>query len=245
MWKKRSDVSLNLDNIPLINVVFDYGRSTCIEDMMRRETESEMTLIYYYCSYADPRSLLPSTILGNLLKQFFSKGVVSKEVERELLDAFIKSGRNPTDDVLIKHILSAVERCKKFYIIFDGLDECANDVADRMLDLLLRLTNNNADGAHVLITCREESPVMKAVQNWHRVHLGESVLERDMRSFIASSIRSAIEKGELKVTDSALEEEIVQRLAEKAHGNVRIMSCQSSFLSMLTHEGSYGFIFSS
>ncbi len=177
-----------------------------------------MTLIYYYCSYADPRSLLKPQILGNLLKQLVLKGALSEQAERELLDAYVKSGRTPTAEVLIRYILSAIEGCEDLYLVFDGLDECNNDNLRDMLDLLLRITKCERGRAHVLVTCREESQVIKLVKNWHHIHLSETVLSDDMRGFIASSVRSKIDNGELKIIDSPLEKEVVEKLAEKAHG---------------------------
>ena len=186
--------------------------------MLQKESESETTLIYYYCSYADPRSLLKTQILGNILKQLLLKGLLSEQVECEMLEAFKKTGRNLTDDVLNRHIFSAVERCQDLSIVLDGLDECDSTTTRSLLDVLSRLMECTSDRTRVLLTCREESQVMEAVRDWSKIRLGETVLADDMRSFIASSVRSKIDKGELRITDPALEIEVVDKLADKAHG---------------------------
>ena len=186
--------------------------------MVSEERTSSIYLVYFYCSYADPRSLTKSQILGNLLRQLILKGAVSEEAERGLLTDFLKNERNPEDNRLIQEIWSTIESRRGLYIIFDGLDECNDETIRFVLDFLSRLTKCRPVGARVFVTCREESQVLEFVQSWPQLQLDENALVNDIQSFAASSVRSRIEKGELKIADPSLENEIVTTLAEKAHG---------------------------
>ena len=159
---------------------------------------------------------------------------MSEDAERGLLDTFVKSGRNPSDQALTEYILSAAGRSQNFYVIFDGLDECTNDISRYISDLLLQLINIKSYNMHVLVTCRQESYVMNAIQKWDQIRLGEAVLEDDMRSFITSSVRSRVQKGDLKITDPVLEEKVVQKLADKAHGMSEVFHLDFGIDSMLT-----------
>ena len=189
-----------------------------IEDMLLDGTSSSNLLVYYYCSHTDQRSLTTSQILGNILRQLILKGTVSEEAECEMLSAFVKSGRNPEDNKLVQEIQSAVDRCHGLHIIFDGLDECSGKTLRCISDLLIRLTECAPLGARVLITCREESQILESVQSWPCLKLDEAALMNDIRSFVGSSVRSKIEKGELRIPDPSLENEVVSTLTEKAQG---------------------------
>ena len=172
-----------------------------IEDMLLKEEASGIPLVYYYCSYADPRSLTKSQILGNLLRQLLLKDAVSEEAERGLLSEFLKNERNPADNKLVQEIRSALERGCGLYIIFDGLDECNDETLRYISDFLIRLTECTSVGARAFMTCREESQVLESLRAWPQLQLNEVVSVNDIRSFVASSIRSRIEKRELKITD--------------------------------------------
>ncbi len=166
--------------------------------------------------------------------QLLLKGLISDDAERGLLDTFVKSGRNPSDQAIIEQILSAADRSENFYVIFDGLDECNNHTSRQILNFLLQLTNIESNHLHVLMTCREESHLMDAIPAWNQIRLGEAVLQDDMQSFITSSVRSSIEKGDLKIADAVLEEKVVQKLADKAHGMSEIFHLDFGIDTMLT-----------
>lgn len=182
------------------------------------EKQSGKLLVYFYCSFADPRSLVKSQILGNLLRQLIHKGAVSQKAEKELIDSFVRDGRSPDDEKLVQELRSAAGRSGGLYIVFDGLDECKAETFRTVADLLIELTDDTSLGVRVLLTCRQQSHTMGLIHDWPQIRLDERSCMDDIQAFVASSVRARIEEGEMKISTPSLEHEVVTTLVKKSHG---------------------------
>lgn len=179
---------------------------------------SASDVIYYYCDYADQRSLLFDRILGSLLKQLFLKGQIPEHVESKLLQLFSLGSQSPPDIALANILCSSVALLDDIYIIFDGLDECDKAVSRAVLKTFKQLAASRPTNVKVLVTCVVEGSIAHELNDFAYVLLSPSATSADIKAFVDSSVRLKIDSGELKIRNPRLGQDIISELVLKANG---------------------------
>ena len=177
-----------------------------------------MPIIYYYCDYADVRTLHTEHIFEAILKQLLIKALVPEDVECQLKQSFVDEVRTAGTKQLQENICSAIAACSRICIIVDGLDECEKAATREVIALLEYLLTLDITIIKVLVSCREDDQILTSLDAYPRIQLSESMLATDIEAFIMGSVRSKIHDRELRVNDPTLEHEIVSELVTKAHG---------------------------
>ena len=196
-------------------------RSNVVDTLMETGSTPEIPasgVIYYYCDYADQRSLQLDCILGSLLKQLYLYRQIPETVESQLLQLFAARSQSSPDIALVNIFCSSVAILSDLYIIFDGLDECDKAVWRTMLRLFKQLAAIRQTNVKVFMTCVEEGSVAHSLNGFAKVQLSPSVTSADIKAFVQSSVRLKIEDGELKIRNPSLEQDIVSELVLKANG---------------------------
>ena len=175
-------------------------------------------VIYYYCDYADQRTLHHTNILGSLLKQLFLNHQISEHIETQLLQLYAGGTRSPAEKDLSDIFYSVVKSRPKLYIIFDGLDECEKPVWKAMLKILEHLGNLEQCTVKIFLTCVEEDSISHHLANYGCVQLSPAATAEDIKSYVTSSVRSKIEGGELRIRNSKLQQDIITELSSRANG---------------------------
>ena len=176
------------------------------------------SVIYYYCDYADQRSLQLDCILGSLLKQLYLNRQIPEIVESQLSQIFAARSQSSPETALVNIFCSSVAILSDLYIIFDGLDECDKAVWRTMLKVFKQLAAVRPTNVKVFMTCVEEGSVAHSLHGCTKVQLSPSVMSADIKAFVQSSVRLKIEDGELKIRSPSLEHDIISELFWKANG---------------------------
>ena len=192
--------------------------STIIDEI--QVASLEVRVIYYYCDYSDKRTLQIDRIVGTLLKQFFLNGLVPEEIEARIPQNYIESRRMLGASELIDLMRFVVKSGSPIFVILDGLDECEKEIRQQTIDMFCHLSNIKDAIIKALILCRDEDQLLslRALQGIQRIRITPMALEGDIKSFVAGSVRSRIQSGELRMRNPNLENEIVTELVNKAHG---------------------------
>ena len=180
--------------------------------------KSASDVIYYYCDYADQRSLQFDRILGSLLKQVYLNRQIPEHIEAQILRLFPVASHSPPEIALANIFCSSVALLDDIYIIFDGLDECDKAVSRAMLGTLKQLAAARPTNVKILITCIEEGYVAHELNGFARVQLSPSATSADIKAFVDSSVKLRVESGELKIRKKSLEQDIISELVLKANG---------------------------
>ena len=188
-----------------------------IEDLLGDQDPIQHVL-YYYCSHADVRSLDSRQIIGGLLKQLILSGIMSLAAQEELLISLGTDEDNDCNEKFVKALKATILAHPVAFLIVDGLDECKVNAQRYILTFLNELTESHTSDIRILVTCRDESQTLGAISHWPKIHLSENAISGDLQRFVSSSVRSSIEKGDLEISDTALEQEVVEALTAKAHG---------------------------
>ena len=85
-------------------------------------------VVYYYCEYADQRTLQPINIFGTFLKQLYAKHDIPEKIEEQILQAYAHGTRSPSTKELINILGQVLALRSRVVVVLDGLDECEKDV---------------------------------------------------------------------------------------------------------------------
>ena len=175
-------------------------------------------MVYYYCDYADSRTLQAKHLFEAIMKQLIMQCLVPTEIERQLRQSVIDEARVPGDALLQRSILSAIEACPGLYVIIDGLDECEKEARRDAIALIEALLAHKRAAVKTFVSCREDEHLLRSLDVHPCIQLSEKLMENDINAFITGTVRSKVEAGELRINKPALEHKIVAELVTKAHG---------------------------
>ena len=175
-------------------------------------------MVYYYCDYAESRTLQAKHLFEAIMKQLIMQCLVPAEVERQLRQSVIDEARIPGEALLQRSILSAIEAFPGLYVIIDGLDECEKEARRDAIALIEALLVYDKAAVRTFVSCREEEYILRSLDVHPCIQLSEITMATDINTFIAGTVRSKVESGQLRINYPALEDEIVAELVTKAHG---------------------------
>ena len=175
-------------------------------------------IIYYYCDYADQRTLQLDRILGTLLKQLLFNHQIPEHIELQLLHTYSGGTQSPAEKALSDVFYSSVALRSDICIVFDGPDECEKGVWQDMMKILKPLATMDRCNVKIFLTCVAEGPVAHYLQDAPCVQLSPAATGEDIRAFITSSVRSKIEGRDLRIRNPKLEQDIVSQLVSRANG---------------------------
>ena len=192
--------------------------STIVDELRLNETLRKPQVVYYYCDYADQRTLQIDRMIGTLLKQFFVRGHIPEEFEARVPLGYGEDGQTLGMNELMDLVCLAIKLNSVTFVVLDGLDECENRTRQQMISFLNRLSGLETTVTKTLILCREEDQLLRSLQGTLWIRMTPSALEGDIKSFVSASVSSRVLSGELRIRNPQLELEIVSELVNKAHG---------------------------
>lgn len=174
--------------------------------------------MYYYCDYADQRTLQTDRILGTLLKQLLAEDHIPQNIEPQILRAYGDGQRTPGTHEIEDLVCSLMQLHPLAYVVLDGLDECDKQPRRDILNFLKRLSMLGKATVRNFVSCRDEDQLLRSLHSYPRIQLTAAALEADIKLFVEDSVRSRIESRQLKIRDPGLEHQISRELVNKAHG---------------------------
>ena len=205
----------------LIQVLMMRHRSNLVDHLISLASAPAAPaadVVYYYCDYADQRTLDLDYILGSLLEQLLLKCPIPGHIETQLLQIYARGTRSPAENALSNILCSVVSLHSEIYIVLDGLDECEKPVWQAVLKALRDLGAIAQCVVKVFITCVEEGSVSHHVARYACLQVSPTITTEDIKAFVTSSVRSKIERGELRIRNLMLEHDIIAELISKANG---------------------------
>ena len=220
LWQKHSCVH-RMKTSRLKHALTVRRRSNLVDHLIGpvpQFTASTSDVIYYYCDYTDQRTLQFDRILGSLLKQLFLNSQIPEHIESQLLQIYSRGTRSPPENTLGDIFCSIFELRPDICIVLDGLDECDRNVWQAMLRILKRLAAARQCTVKTFVTCVEEGSLAHHLKDLACIQLCPATTTEDITTFVASSVRSKIEDGDLRVRNAKLEQDIVSELVSRANG---------------------------
>jgi hypothetical protein len=180
-------------------------------------------VLFYYCDYADQRSLDLSNVFGALAKQALERlstipDALGLEIEQADYD-----GDRISDPQNALHILrrSIGLLSGQMHIVFDGIDEVSESSKRILYDSFRSLLDNPILRIKLFITGREEVEELLHIKQtiaFSKILVSQIVISQDIESYVRASTRNRIDSGALAIQDPLLERLIVERLVQGAKG---------------------------
>ena len=179
---------------------------------LMEETDSQIAVAYFYCSFNEVASQDPDNMIGSIISQV---SIDRPNILEGLEQGFSRKER-PTLEDLIKRLVFQTTRCSLKTLLFvDAVNECKKPEA--MIECLLRLAESASD-IRVLFTSTEEDPVITDLTD---LEVPKATVFRmpaqggDIDLFIEAKVK---EKRNLQRLPPELREEIKTVLSRKADG---------------------------
>lgn len=180
-------------------------------------------MIFYYCDYADKRTLEPANVFATLTRQLLEKVDPIPEPLASAIEEANHDGERLTDQLKALEIFQrSIELCSdSIYVVLDGLDEATETSQKIICQGFRQLLNNDLLSIKLFLTGREELGTLLRIKPnipFLRVPISPSAIAFDIDSYVRASTRRRIFEGSLVIQDLNLEELIVQELVKGAQG---------------------------
>lgn len=192
--------------------------SKVIDTLLSTPEVDAGTVIYFYCDYADHRTLDTCNILGSILLQLLRAKPIPEPLMAMIRNSYEDGLRTPETKELIAIVCAAVKLFSQVFIIIDGLDECNKNVWQDVLVLIKALIQKRTPCVKVFVSCREEDQILQGLAQYSHIQISSEAVSRDISAFIQGTVRSLLDSGDLKIHNPTLEKDITHKLEAKAQG---------------------------
>ena len=211
----------------ILNSRFDTTLAGCGKSILASSIIDSITstrnVIFYYCDYADKRTLDPANVFGTLARQILEKLERIPETLASDIESADHDGERMIEQSKALDILqhACAISSSPLYIILDGLDEVREGSQKLICNAMSRLCTKSSLQIKLLVTGREElGPLFSLAPTvtFLRVPISPAIITPDIDNYVRASTRRRIKHGALVIQDPDLERLIVQELVEGAKG---------------------------
>ena len=211
-WTKAATSSLWLYGKPgagktiLCSTLIEYVKSICANESTNRYA-------YFYFDFSDAQKQTVSNMLRSIIAQLSVPDLPGK------VDGLYKQCSNgiqrPSQEDLIKTLVSLLTESHQTYLILDALDECSE--RKQLLTSLRTIIQTTSVHANVLVTSREEQDISEGLQGiiLESVSLECGGLDSDIERHIHKCLEN---DSDWQKDTSKVKQEIQEALVKGAHG---------------------------
>ena len=215
-WKSSPKSSLWLYGKPgrgksiLASSIIEYLKAHC-----RRRTET--AVVFFYFDFADGEKRDCGNMIRSLIRQLCPPNVDVPQALTLLYSSCNDGTTQPRLESLLSVLREIIQQFQEVYIVLDALDECGE--CEKLLEVIERVIGWEIDGAHVLLTSRQEHNIERRMENickeQDRVGVRGEEVQNDISIYVHSEIQT---DPNLKQWQKypGLQEEIEQTLIKKA-----------------------------
>ncbi|KKA19770.1 Uncharacterized protein T310_6236 [Rasamsonia emersonii CBS 393.64] len=224
-WKKRPNSFLWLHGIPGCRKTI--LSSAIIQDL---EETTYQPVLYFYFNFNDISKQSLDSMIRSLISQLYNKQEDIREQLNSLFSSCEDGRRQPTTESLNISLRQMIQQVGEVWIVLDALDECNTRKETEALLLWIKcILDSELRNVHLIVTSRPEQDIESAISEWARtedmIAIQKAFVTNDIREYVRTKIR---EDEGLKRWRSIpeVQDEIENRLMEKADGMFRWAACQ-------------------
>ncbi|KUJ07177.1 uncharacterized protein LY89DRAFT_370709 [Mollisia scopiformis] len=227
IWLPQHPEYIKWESNPKSAVLCCHGIPGCGKSVLAStiidSTEDNKRAIFYYCDYADKRTLFPSNVFGTLARQILERQETLPEPLAPTIERAEHDGDRLTDhSEAFRLLVQCIEiATHPLCIVLDGLDECTEHSQKIICDGLQHLLHLDNLKLKVFITARaelESSLKLRPSISSLSISISSATIALDIGSYVRASTRHRISNGSLVMQDPSLEELIVDKLVNGAKG---------------------------
>jgi len=190
--------------------------TTGIIDYIFSHRQKSSMICYFFCDFANHRSLEIRTVISSFIKQILNVFTIPPELEGKLEDLYRGVHSPPTEDQLFQILIPAAKLPDITFFIVDGLDEC-NDHNKRRVLLHLKKLLEIRDSIKVLVSCRNEVEISQSLGSFYKISLDTPTCS-DIEAFVEAKLKDKVEQGSLILGNLSMIGEIKETLVLKSEG---------------------------
>lgn len=179
---------------------------------------TEMSISYFFCTFNDPRSRKPQTILSSLTRQILNIFEETGEIGEHLKLMFVTDhrAREPNIKELSALFTSVTRLPAVAYLVIDGLDECEDSDRREILSCLSVLIRQDPYRIKVIILSRWMDSEL--LEDFGQISIQSASNCSDIELYIREVIDKKINERSIVIKESSIAEEIKQGLIQKSDG---------------------------
>ncbi|KAF2175434.1 hypothetical protein K469DRAFT_647119, partial [Zopfia rhizophila CBS 207.26] len=186
--------------------------SLVVDYLERNLALDHVGIAYIYFNYKEQSEQTATNLIASLLQQLVRKDAFVSEEITSLFHRHMQQLTRPTIAEWSMLLESQIGRFSRVFILIDALDECSESTRDEFLYEMQQLQ----PFINLLITSRPISTIELELDGAAR--LGIHAADADIRRYLERRVKRERRLRRLLITDSALEETIVETIAENAKG---------------------------
>lgn len=189
--------------------------STVIEELLRRN-DSNTRVGYYYCSFDDQESQLPTSVFGSILAQLADRSPgLSRELTELYRERFARDGGKPKP-LLLEEMLDSIRRASRQYgQVFIAVD-AVNEASEPLL--VLESLRSLSESCTIIISSVNSPEFEQYLQPVPYLTI-ETIRMADIQDDVNTYIRTFLERhARMQGLPSDIKEEIVVSLTRGNNG---------------------------
>jgi len=173
-------------------------------------------ICYYYCDYAETRTLDMCLIHGTLIRQLLERIALPSDLATDI-DRYFEDGTIPPPEDYIQLLTKTLSRFTRVMLVLDGVDELAKEDQAVLINSLRQLAQIPNSMIKIMVfSRREEKLIRKAFERYDFVDISADLVNKDIARFISDSVDLKIQSEELQIRDIDLMKVIVDTLLKGA-----------------------------
>lgn len=186
------------------------------------EFAANIAVSYYYCDYADKRTLSPSGLFSFISQNLFRDMNEIPEALIAILEAdYPDETTSPSLDQIVALLIKAIDELSSVVMFIDGLDELPESDRKLTFSILRKILNEVKSPVKLFVSSREDVTYLfqslSGITTF-KVHLQTNSISPDIEAYIRHEIDKLIMTGYLVLGNLALKEDILNVLRDGAKG---------------------------
>ncbi|KAF4631653.1 hypothetical protein G7Y89_g6473 [Cudoniella acicularis] len=227
IWLTEGEAYRNWVSCEQSSILCCYGIPGCGKSVLASSVidsfgENE-TSLFYYCDYADKRTLEVTNVFGTLARQVLEKvDILPEDLAADIESADHDGERLTSISETLEFFRRSLELLfQEVFIVLDGLDEASESPQMVICDSLRGQSNRSSRTIKLFLTGREDlGPLLRPGPeiSYSRIMMSSASIAQDIESYVRASTRKCIVEGLLVIRNPDLEELIVLELVKRANG---------------------------
>ncbi|CCD48783.1 hypothetical protein BofuT4_P034250.1 [Botrytis cinerea T4] len=201
------------------------GKSVLVSSLIdgfKMEFAADIAVSYYYCDYADKRTLSPSGLFSFISQNLFRDMNEIPEALIAILEAdYPDETTSPSLDQIVALLIKAIDELSSVVMFIDGLDELPESDRKLTFSILRKILNEVKSPVKLFVSSREDVTYLfqslSGITTF-KVHLQTNSISPDIEAYIRHEIDKLIMTGYLVLGNLALKEDILNVLRDGAKG---------------------------
>ncbi|THV47883.1 hypothetical protein BGAL_0282g00020 [Botrytis galanthina] len=183
---------------------------------------ADAAISYYYCDYADKRTLSPSGLFSFISQKLFRDMNELPEALIAILEAeYPDEASSPSLDRVVALLIKAMDELSSVAIFIDGLDELPESDRKLTFSILRNILNEVTSPVKLFVSSREDVTYLfksSSSLTTFKVHLQTNAISPDIEAYTRHAIDELITSGDLVLGNLALRKDIFNVLKGGAKG---------------------------